>query len=124
MAPGHKPQIMYFACDATMGDLPPDACMAYRHWARETLQHVYPHHQITVVDDVPSLDACWTNDEAALEEIQDFCSRLWDMCPWDWEEKHFAVTQNYCGECGNAVPGYAAFCARHAPPHTSIPGTK
>ena len=84
MAPVRELQIRYYAPDDTMGDNSSEACMAYRRWAREELMRAYPQHHVAVVD-APSLDECWTSDEDAREEIQDFCSRLWDRCPWDWE---------------------------------------
>ena len=78
-------QIVYHASDETMGDTPAVACLDYRAWAHRELCARFPH-AVVVVDDAPSLDQCWTDDEARREEIQDFCARLWDLCPWDWLE--------------------------------------
>ena len=76
--------IIYYADDASMGDTPPDACQRYRTWALAQLQDAYPTHAVQVLA-IPSLGICWTDDDNR-DAIYDYCHRLWDRCPWDWEE--------------------------------------
>ena len=76
-------QIIYHASNETMGDTPPVACNDYRSWAHRALCAEFPNAVVTV-DDANVLDQCWTDDEARRDKIQEFCARLWDICPWDW----------------------------------------
>jgi hypothetical protein len=77
--------IEYFAADQNMGDTSADDCSAFRQWAREQLEEEYPAHDIRI-STAQSLDQRITNNEENRDEIVDFCSRLWDNCPWDWIE--------------------------------------
>lgn len=77
-------KITYYAANDTMGDTSAQDCDAYRAWATEQLRNEYPEHEISVAN-APSLDQVRTDDEERREEIAEFCARLWDRCPWDWQ---------------------------------------
>lgn len=77
-------KITYFADNGSMGDNSDADCDKFREWAEEQLQAAYPEHKIEV-SDKPSLRQFSTNDYEREEEIGEFCSRLWERCPWDWE---------------------------------------
>ena len=77
--------ITYYAADENMGDTSAKACDQFRAWAFDQLTEEYPEHIINVCTEL-SLVTAKTDDFDREEEIQDFCSRLWDSCPWDWEE--------------------------------------
>ena len=70
-------EIIYYAADETMGDMSHEECNGFRSWALGQLLEEYPTHQITVSGS-PSLVTVYTDDEALRDEIQDYCSRLWD----------------------------------------------
>lgn len=76
-------KITYYAANETMGETPSQQCEAYRAWALAQLRAEYPTHEVSVLD-APSIEQSVTDDEDRLDEIADFCSRLWDRCPWDW----------------------------------------
>lgn len=76
--------ITYFANDNDMGETHPDDCDKYRAWAKEALQDKFPNHTIEVSADL-STRTSWTDDSDNEDEISDFCHRLWDLCPWDWD---------------------------------------
>jgi len=78
-------KIEYYAANSTMGDTSDEDCEKYRQWATEQIKNEYPGHNVNVINQ-ESLVNSWTNDEEKKEEIIDFCSRLWDRCPWDWCE--------------------------------------
>ena len=85
--------IIYHAADDTMGDTPPEACQDYRAWAHRELCARFPGRYVTV-DDAPSPQQCWTDDETRRDEILDACARLWDECPWDWPPEGEERTDN------------------------------
>lgn len=76
--------ITYYADNSTMGDNSARDCAKYRDWAWDQLEAQYPAHDITVANQT-SLHQVSTNDDDHRDEIEDFVSRLWDRCPWDWE---------------------------------------
>ena len=76
--------IKYYADNSSMGDTSDADCDAFRVWAMVQIRVTYPEHKVSV-HAVPSLNVCSTNDEERECDIMDFCSRLWDRCPWDWQ---------------------------------------
>lgn len=84
IAGGNNLQITYYAADVNMGDTPAKECDQFRVWAKQQLESEFPGHDITVSED-NSLNTCNTDDIDNEEQIADFCSRLWDRCPWDFE---------------------------------------
>ena len=76
-------RITYFADDSSMGDTSGEDCNAFRSWAENELRQTYPGHTIEV-SDKPSLSQVHTDDEENRDEIEDFCSRLWDRCDWNF----------------------------------------
>lgn len=76
-------EIIYYAADGSMGDTSPEDCEKFREWAQRELRERYPSMEITVTDK-PSSMPVTTDDLENEEEIIDFCSRLWDSCPWDF----------------------------------------
>ena len=77
-------KITYYAANDTMGDTSDRDCNAYRAWALEELRNEYPEHDVSVESE-PSLQQVRTDDDERSEEIAEFCSRLWDRCPWNWQ---------------------------------------
>lgn len=75
--------IEYHADNGSMGDTSDEHCNQYRAWAKSQIQTAYPNHTVTV-SDKPSLHNVLTDDEENRGEIEDFCDRLWDRCPWDF----------------------------------------
>jgi len=80
---GNKMEITYYADNNSMGDTSATDCDKFREWAQDELEKEYPNHDIAVTDE-QSLQTAYTDDLDNEEEIKDFCSRLWDNCPWDW----------------------------------------
>lgn len=78
-------KIEYYAANSTMGDTLDADCDKYRQWASEQIENEYPGYKVDVIDK-GSLVNSWTNDEEKRDEIIDYCSRLWDRCPWNWCE--------------------------------------
>jgi hypothetical protein len=76
-------EIIYYAANTTMGDTPDADCEKFRDWALEQLEKEYPNHEISISSD-EGMNNYWTDDYSNEDEIADFCSRLWDRCPWDW----------------------------------------
>lgn len=76
-------KIIYYAADSSMGNTNEHDCSEYRSWATRQLVAEYPDYDIEVKDE-ESLVVAWTNDEENRGGIIEFCSRLWDSCPWDW----------------------------------------
>jgi len=74
--------IIYYAASGSMGDISNQDCNNYRDWAMSQLDREYPDYQITVSSEL-SLEIVYTDDEKNRDQIIDFCSRLWDNCPWD-----------------------------------------
>lgn len=77
--------ITYFADDCSMGDTSAEDCAKFRAWAKAEIKAAYPDHDVAV-SDKPSILHVATDDFDHHEEIEDFCSRLWDRCPWDFAE--------------------------------------
>lgn len=75
--------ITYFADNNSMGDTSAEDCNAYRAWAKAQLAAEYPTYNVAV-SDKPSLNTVTTDDDYRRDEIEQFCSNLWDRCPWDW----------------------------------------
>jgi len=75
-------EITYYADNNSMGDTLATDCDKFREWAQDELEKKYPDHDVTVTDE-QSLQTVYTDDPDE-EKIKDFCSRLWDNCPWDW----------------------------------------
>lgn len=73
--------INYSTDNNSMGDTSDQNCDKFREWAKEELEREYPDYDITVSDEQKNL---YTDDIDNEDEIIDFCSRLWDNCPWDW----------------------------------------
>ena len=76
-------EITYYADNDSMGDTSATDCDKFREWAQNELETEYPAHEITVTDENSLQTAC-TDDSENEDKINDFCSRLWDNCPWDW----------------------------------------
>lgn len=77
--------ITYHAATSTMGDTTEFQATNFREWAKEQLTAKFPAYDIDVSSE-ESLVTAYTDDEDARDEIIDYCSRLWDSCPWDWLE--------------------------------------
>ena len=77
-------KIEYYASSANMGDTPEHECERFRIWAEEELQKEFPEYDVDVINE-DRLSNCWTDDIDREEEIENFCSYLWDSCPWDFE---------------------------------------
>ena len=75
--------IEYLACNQDMGDLTDKECDLYRAWALRQIESRYPTHIVSVTDRTGIVSTI-TDDEENREDIVDFCSRLWDACPWDF----------------------------------------
>lgn len=75
--------IIYYASDENMGDTPSEDCAKFRAWADAQLKAEYPHYDIDVRDEQSTVTA-WTDDIDREDEISDYCSRLWDNCPWNF----------------------------------------
>ena len=78
--------IEYHADDCSMGDTPPADCDKFRQWALVQIKREYPEYEITV-SSKPALRETFTNDDERREEIELFCGRLWEACPWDWPQQ-------------------------------------
>ena len=76
-------QITYFASDDTMGDTSPEDCAAYRRWAQAELEAAYPEATVEVTAET-AVRGAWTDAIEREEEIEEFCARLWERCPWTW----------------------------------------
>lgn len=46
-------------------------------WAKKELEAEYPSHKVTVSRDEMRVENSWTDADNA-EEIEEFCSRLWE----------------------------------------------
>ena len=77
-------EIIYYADNGSMGDTSVVDCNKFREWAQAELEERYPEHDITVSAE-QSLQTCYTDDLGNEDEINDFCSRLWDNCPWGFD---------------------------------------
>jgi len=77
-------QITYYADNNSMGDTSGTDCDKFREWAQGQLEAEYPTHDVTVTDE-QSLQTAYTDDIDNEDEIIDFCSSLWDNCPWNWQ---------------------------------------
>ena len=75
--------ITYYASNDSMGDTSERDCELFRAWAAKEIKAEYPEHNVTVSGE-QSLVTAETDDDRNEDEIIDFCSRLWDSCPWDW----------------------------------------
>lgn len=76
-------EITYYADDCSMGNTSSTDCDKFREWAEKELEKEYPEYEITVTDE-ENLQTSWTDNLEDEEGINDFCSRLWDNCPWNW----------------------------------------
>lgn len=79
-------KITYYASNDTMGDTSGENCELFREWAAKQLEAKYPEYKIVVLDEntTGSSSAVYgVEDYEKISEITDFCSRLWDSCPWD-----------------------------------------
>jgi len=77
-------KITYFASIENMGDNVTEAdAYGYREWALAELSAKYPEAEIEVSDEQNLIQAS-CDDDSREDEIGDFCSRLWDRCPWSW----------------------------------------
>lgn len=76
--------IVYYAADDSLGASSEADCDRYRDWAESALRAAYPNHRI-VVSAQPATQTAWTDDIVHEDAILDFCARLWDECPWDWD---------------------------------------
>lgn len=79
-------EITYYAENGSMGDTSATDCDAFRAWAKSELENEYPEASVEVSDDMSSVECHVKGAESREqeEEIADFCSRLWDRCPWDF----------------------------------------
>jgi len=75
--------IEYYASNDTMGDTTPENCDKFRKWAQNEIQSAYPDYDVVTLD-TPSLETAYTDDNDNESEIVEFCSQIWDSCPWDW----------------------------------------
>lgn len=72
-------KIIYYAPNRSLGDdMTEDQCDEYRSWAEGKIRQKFHGHEVTTTKD-DSTSNPWTNDEENREEIQFFCSRLWDL---------------------------------------------
>ncbi len=81
-------EIIYYADNGSMGDTSATDCDKFREWAQTELEAKFPNHDITVTDE-QTLQTAYTDDIDNEEDIKEFCSSLWDNCPWDnWDNAH------------------------------------
>ena len=73
--------IIYYANNDTMGDCTDQECDHFRSWAMNTLEKEFPGYSVEVSDE-QSLSTVWTDDDEREDDIEVFCSRLWDDYPW------------------------------------------
>ena len=77
-------KITYFASIENMGDNVTDAdADGYRNWAFDQLSAEYPDAEIEVSDE-QNLKSFSCDDDSLEDQVGEFCSRLWDRCPWTW----------------------------------------
>ena len=76
-------KITYFASTYNMGDIPETDADGYREWALCELSQEFPLAEIEVSDE-QRLISFSCSDESHEDEVGEFCSRLWDRCPWGW----------------------------------------
>jgi len=77
-------KITYFAPIENMGDNVTESdAEGYRGWALSELAKEFPEAEIEVSDE-QSIKTTHCTDENRQEEAEEFCSRLWDRCPWSW----------------------------------------
>jgi hypothetical protein len=80
-------KIQYYAASSTMGDTPESDCNAYREWAKAEIEAEYKDAQVQVLNEENLNVSAWTDEDEHQEEVNEFCSRLWDCCPWNWSEE-------------------------------------
>lgn len=86
-------KIIYFASNlaidtTTIGDTSPDSCQFYRDWAKSKIELQYPGVEVEIVDSGKELKAVVESDDkkadqAAIVEIADYCSHVFNSSPWN-----------------------------------------
>lgn len=75
--------ITYYADNGSMGDTSDADCDKFREWAESELRREFPEYDIKVSEE-QSTQTVLTSDYENECWIIEFCSSLWDRCPWDW----------------------------------------
>jgi len=80
-------EITYYANIDSMGDTSEAQAEKFREWARAEIARAYPDADVNVTDEqsLQTASVYCGDDYEQEEEALDFCSRLWDRCPWDWD---------------------------------------
>lgn len=77
-------EITYYAENGSMGDTDEANCDAFRAWAKKALEAEYPGAYVDVSGNMSSVE-CFVKGADSRdqeEEIAEFCSNLWNNCPW------------------------------------------
>jgi hypothetical protein len=80
-------KIQYYAASSTMGDTPESDCNAYRDWAKAEIEAAYKDAQVEVLNEENLDVSARTDEDEQQEEVNEFCYRLWDRCPWNWSNE-------------------------------------
>jgi hypothetical protein len=84
--------IAFYADDDSMGNLSAAQCDQFRSWACEEIAREYKGFVAVVYHesysshsrvDFEGMEGEIEDEYAARAEIEEFCARLWDRCPWD-----------------------------------------
>jgi hypothetical protein len=85
--------IIYYADRGSMGDLSDSEYEAFCEWAKDSIQREFPRCTVFIRNeqnynryaDIENFDSSvWSCDDYdnLINEINDFCWRLWEECPW------------------------------------------
>lgn len=74
--------ITYYASTSDMGDTTVREAEQFRSWSEQEIASAFPGYQVEV-SSAEHWSQTKTDDEARRDEIEEFCARLWDRCPWE-----------------------------------------
>ena len=80
-------KIQYYAASSTMGDISEADCNTYRAWAKRQIEAEYKDAHVEVLNEENLNVSAWTDEDDKQGEVDEFCRRLWDRCPWDWSDE-------------------------------------
>lgn len=69
--------IRFYTHISKFGDCPMMTISRFQKFVIQELSNRYPDHEI-IMNDENNLNTCYTDDYANSEEIEIFCSQLWD----------------------------------------------
>ena len=92
--------ITYHADDTSLGDTSSADCANFRAWARDQIADKFPDHYAEVDGRDHYSEVTFSEvradeeEEEEQNEIAEFCSNLWESCPWDGEYFEVSATNH------------------------------